>query len=436
MMPYRSMIAATFAVFCASASAQVQAPLPSAAIAKHAITPEQVHQLSQVIASRPASTTFNIDPSKVAAAAGSQAPAVNVTDSKVVSAGSGATTAPVSTSPATLQVIKTTPAEDKLLTAAIAGNGQFREALSSPTGSIIPLPGIVRLSAENGPTLQLKPFIFVNQPLQRDATGMFRGQLLIGVAELTDTGVTKALPTPLLFQIIGAARSDPARVLVDSTSPPFRPVDVWLNAAQGQIAKLLVVSMFDHAGTKVELPVASELDIDTGNGRIAGLGIESTHITVSLNNTADAPGRMVTLHVDPSGYLDKTKLTLDAQGTAEAELRSGSVGAAHIRATSPGLAPVTADVQYTFPFLIIAASVLGGLAGAAVSLLWTPPDGNSTRRFVGAAIYGLIVFAAYVVGINLLPFTAKVEVGVVFTFAISAIGAMIGPKIAEWRAGK
>lgn len=434
MKHYRSMIVATLAVCCASASAQVQRPISSAAVAKHAITAEQAHQLSNALANRPAVATLSIDPGKVAAAAGSQAPAVNVSDSKVVSAGSNATTPAVATSPARLQVIKTSPAEDKLLARAIAGNDQFRSALSSPTSSIIPLPGVVRLSEENGPALQVKPFIFVNQPLQRDATGMFRGQLLIGVAELADSGMSKQLPTPLLFQIVGAVKSDPARVMVSSTSPPFRPVDVWLNAAQGQIAKLLVVSMFDHAGTQVALPVASELDIDTGNGRIAGLGVESTHVTVSLNNVADAPGRMVTLHVDPSGYLDNTKLTLDGRGTAETELRSGSVGRAQIRATSPGLAPITANVEYTFPFLTIAASLLGGVLGAGVSLYTSPGDEKSPRRrFIGAVLYGILVFVAYVIGINLLPVTAKISVGALATFAIAALGAWIGPNLPKFR---
>src|SRR5207248_2906356 len=129
------------------------------------------------------------------------------------------------------------------------------------------------------------------------------------------------------------ARSDPEKILINSTSPPFQPVEVWLNAAQGAMAKLLVVSVIDHAGTQISLPVASELDIDTGNGSIAGWGMETTKITVSLNNVADAATRMVTLHVEPSGYLDKPRLQLDASGTAEAELRSGGLGTVQVRAT-------------------------------------------------------------------------------------------------------
>jgi hypothetical protein len=193
--------------------------------------------------------------------------------------------------------------------------------------------------------------------------------------------------------------------------------------------------MFDHAGTQIALPVASELDVDTGNGRIAGFGVESTHITVSLNNVADAPGRMVTLHVDPSGYLDQTNLTLDDKGVAETELRSGSIGTAQIRATSPGLAPISAIVTYTFPFLTIAASILGGLLGAGVSLFTTPGEGNSAmRRLLGASLYGILVFVAYVIGINLLPVTAKVSVGALATFAISALGAWVGPNVANFLA--
>jgi hypothetical protein len=432
MIVYRSIIAGTLSACCVSASAQVQSPVPGAAIAKRAITEEQTHKLSQTFATRPVASTLNVDPNKVTAAAGPQAPVVNVSGSKVVAAATSGVMTP--TSPATLQIVKTSPAEDKLLASAIAGKDQFRAALSSPASSLITLPDVVRLSQEGAPTLQVKPFIFVNQPLQRDnATGMYKGELLIGVAEIADTGVTKQLPTPLLFQIVGAARSDPARILVDSTSPPFRPVDVWLSAAQG--AKLLVVSMFDHAGTQIALPVASELDVDTGNGRIAGFGVESTHITVSLNNVADAPGRMVTLHVDPSGYLDQTKLTLDDKGVAETELRSGSIGTAQIRATSPGLAPISAIVTYTFPFLTIAASILGGLLGAGVSLFTTPGEGNSAmRRLLGASLYGILVFVAYVIGINLLPVTAKVSVGALATFAISALGAWVGPNVANFLA--
>lgn len=429
---HRSLIASLLALACASASAQVHTPVSGFAAAKQAISDAQAHQLSQIIAQRPAAATLNLDPSKVAAAAGPQAPPVKVNGTELVPAQSAPAqnVTPASKAPARVQVIKTSAAEEKLLTGAIASNDQIRSALSNPTSSLITLPNVVRVSSEGGPALQLKPFIFVNQPLQRDSNGLFKGELLLGVTEITDTGVTKTLPTPLLFQIVGAAKSEPARVLVDSTSPPFRTVDVWLSAVQGAIAKLLVVSMFDHAGTQVELPVATELDLDTGNGNIAGFGMESTKVMVSLNNAgAAASGRVVTLHVQPSGYLDNSRLVLDAQGTAMAELRSGSIGQAQIRATSPGLAPVTATVTYNFPFLIIVASILGGLLGSGANLFMKPDQSKSAaRRLIGGVLYGVLVFAAYAIGINLLPFSPAVSVGALSVFAISGLAAWFGPK--------
>lgn len=429
MKVYRPIIAACLLLLWAPSSAQVQAPVSGFAAVKHALSGAQAHQLSQAIAQRPAVATLNIDPSKVAAAAGPQAPPVKVSGSQIIATEPAATRPPSAKASTEVQVVKTSAAEDRLLTGAIASNDRLRAALASPASSLITLPGVVRMGEAGAPALQLKPFIFVNQPFQRDATGLFRGELLIGVAEISDTGESKELPTPLLFQIVGAARSDPARVLVDSTSPPFRTVDVWLNAAQGAMAKLLVVSVFNHAGTQVVVPVATELDIDTGSGNIAGLGLEATKVMVSLNNEGDASGRVVTLHVQPSGYLDNSRLVLDAKGTAEAELRSGSVGTAQIRATSPGLAPVTTSVTYTFPLLTIAASILGGLLGAGANLFMRPDNSKSaTRRLIGGAIYGVLVFAAYAIGINLLPFSPAVSVGAASVFAISGLAAWFGPK--------
>lgn len=426
---HRSVIAASLAVACVSASAQVRAPISGAALARQAISDTQAHELSQTIAQRPAAAVLNLDPKKVTAAAGRQAPPVKISGSKVIATAAAET--PSATSPAAaaeVQVIKTTPAEEKLLTGAIANNDQLRAALSNPTSSIIPLPGVVRMSEQGAPPLQLKPFIYANQPFQRDANGMFKGELLIGVSEITDTGVTKQLPTPLLFQIVGAARSDPARVLVDSTSPPFRTVDVWINAVQGAVAKLLVVSVIDHAGTQVAVPVATELDVDTANGNIAGFGIESTKVMVSLNNPAGTAGRVVTLHVQPTGYLTNSRLILDANGTAETELRSGSLGEAEIRATSPGLAPVVSTVNYTFPFLTIAAALLGGLVGGGARLLRGDTDKGAARQLSFGVLYGVLVFAAYAIGINLLPFTPAVTVGALSVFAIAALAAWFGPK--------
>jgi hypothetical protein len=55
-------------------------------------------------------------------------------------------------------------------------------------------------------------------------------------------------------------------------------------------------------------------------------------------------------------------------------------------------------------------------------------------RLLGPAAFGLLVSVAYGIGANLLPFQAQASVGALSTFALSALGAWLGPAIAKWRA--
>src|SRR5690242_15737703 len=77
MANFRSVTGVMLIGWCAIASAQqLQTPVKGLAVAKQVITGEQARELSRAIEQRPALTTLNIDPNKVAAAAGQQAPAV------------------------------------------------------------------------------------------------------------------------------------------------------------------------------------------------------------------------------------------------------------------------------------------------------------------------------------------------------------------------
>jgi len=148
----------------------------------------------------------------------------------------------------------------------------------------------------------------------------------------------------------------------------------------------------------------------------------------------EVAGRPVTLHVGPSGYLDKGIVRLEQDGSGEAELRSDGIGTAHIRATSAGLAPASADIVYRFPIRTLGASMAGGLLGALVSLLAAPQRRKRPWiRLVGSTLFGILVFALYVVGINILPFQPKVTVGAALVFAISALAAWLGPAVSSWR---
>ena len=76
----------------------------------------------------------------------------------------------------------------------------------------------------------------------------------------------------------------------------------------------------------------------------------------------------------------------------------------------------------------------GGLLGALVSLMTAPQRRSKPWvRLIGAALFGVLVFALYVVGINILPLQPRVTVGAAVVFAISALAAWLGPTISTWR---
>lgn len=418
-----------------SGSAQLHQPIQGSFAVRHAITDVQAKNLSEIIERRPSARAVVMDSRAIHDVAGSQAPPVEVNNSQVVPAGPApAPEATPPAAPARVELVKTTAADESLLQRAIAGHGALQPALSSEGSSLITLPGVVRMTEAAGEALQLKPFILVSQPLHRDSSGQFAGELLVGVSEIADTDEIRRLPTPLLFEIAGAARSEPERVLLDTTSPPFRRVKVWLNVAQGAGARLLILSLLDKQGTPIAVPVAGELDLDTASGSIEGWGLETTKVQVSMSNMGESANRRVTLHVEPSGYLDRSMIRLDEEGSGEAELRSDGIGTARIRATSAGLAPASAEVVYRLPVRTLGASMAGGLLGALVSLMTAPQRRRKPWvRLIGAALFGVLVFALYVVGINILPLQPKVTVGAAVVFAVSALAAWLGPTISTWR---
>lgn len=433
MIPRYSILAAALLAMCAAASAQVQKPVDSAVVLRNPITSTQARELARTFEQRAPAEALTVDPDRVRAAAGAQTAAVEVSGSNVIPADAAASP-PSEPAPAVatrVDFLRATPRDEVLLKRAIAGQDALKSALSLESSSLITLPGVVRMTAAEGSELNLKPFILVNRPLQRGESGMFEGELLVGVTEIVDSQLTRQLPTPLLFEIVGAVKSVPERVLIETTSPPFRRVRVIIDTVQDRAAKLLIVSVIDRKGTEISLPLAGELSVGTSSDGIEGLGLETAEVNVILGGS-NAAKRKVTLNVRPSGYLDRSILTLDADGAAQTELRSGWIGAAVITATNPDFRAATKEIHYRLPYRTLGASLFGALLGAIASyLIASSQVSRPTRRIAGAALIGVIVFALYAVGVNVLPVEPKVTVGAIFVFAVSALGAFIAPSLAK-----
>ena len=316
----------------------------------------------------------------------------------------------------TLQYVPTPRNLESEIRTSLISQSAIRAEIGT-TGSLVTLPGVLRQADEAGNVVQFKAFAIAGRPLVYDAASrVYRGTITLGVTNILP-GDPVSLAAPVVFQILDADSAEPAETRFESTSPPFKTVQITLSAVRPvQVLSALI----PDGGVSISLRLNPMLSIEPGQDAIDGLGLEATPINISLLGVEHPGGRVVTLSTD-AGHLEPTRVQLDEQGNASVTLRSGSVGTAHIRATV-GADRAETTVRLNFPWVTLLASLLGGLAGGFVR-----SRGLSKRRALAvAAVWGLIVFVCYAVGIKLLPFTPTVTVGVGVVFVVSALGALLG----------
>ena len=324
-----------------------------------------------------------------------------------------------------LQYVPTDAAIEHQLTSALAAQTGIQK-LVGKSGVILPFPGMIRQVEQTGEEIQLKAYALAGKRLRYDAAHrMFNGSIWLGVSEIVAGRSPRKLVAPVDFEVLDADFAQPSRVRVWQTGSPLS-IRLGLAAAvEGGGVK--VVSNLTAEPISLDLPLNPELMVEPGNSTIEGLGLGTTEINVSVVGLPNPKNRTVTLHTS-SGYLKDTNLRLDENGTASTRLRSDNLGPATINAMSPGLARATAPIDYRLPYISFSASIVGGLVGGIISI------GTSRRRKVVlpllvSVLVGLLVSALYAVGVNVLPVTPTVTVGALLVFAVSGLGAFLGPRV-------
>lgn len=296
-------------------------------------------------------------------------------------------------------------------------------------GEVLPLPGVIRQLDESGRVTQLKAYVLAGRSLAYDATrNLFAGSIYVGVSDIAPSP-PRSLGTPIRFAVLNAEASEPSAVQIERTSTPIE-IAIHLIAAPGGGATIRIASDLTPEGMPVNVPLRPVLSIEPGSTSIEGWGLAVTDLNISVVGLEQPAGRTVFLR-SSSGYLTPSRVQLDAQGNAMATIRSDRIGAAHIYATTPGLARTDTAVDFRFPYLTILASLLGGIVGGLVRLLGANQT-SSLLRALGAAVgCGVLVFALYAVGVNVLPVSPSVTVGAVLVFAVSGLGAYIGTRLLD-----
>jgi len=287
---------------------------------------------------------------------------------------------------------------------------------------------IVGLDAE-GAAFELQPLVEVDGGGMRPQSGGgFLGRIFAAVHDLKRPGESRPLSPPI--EILVTAEVDevqPRRISLDRTN---RFTEVTLRAASpSDLVHVRLVPSFDPEGTEIEVPVVrGHLQLTVSPSRIQGLGLETARVQVRATGLPSADGIAVALSSD-RGSLEASELTLGATGVATTTIRSVTTGVATVRAEAAGLAPADAKVLFVFPWLFLAAAVLGGVVGSLIRWARTEVAGRRSlwlELLVLGVLVGLVVASAYSIGINLIGFEPATHAGEAVVFVLSALGAFFG----------
>ncbi len=327
-----------------------------------------------------------------------------------------------------IQRVPTSRQLDQEIANALAARPAINQFISAG-GELQVMPDVLRQINESGEVVQLKAYALIARPLAYNpASGMFTGEIGLGVTDIVPGRPRRELSTPIHFEVIGAHEADPVLVRVAATTPPHPRVRVTMTAA----GAIRVASDLIPQGVGLDMPLAPALSMLSGSTSIEGWGLGKTDINISLTGLSEVQNRFVNLRAT-SGFLEKTRVPLDENGNATVSIRSDQLGTAVITATTPGYQRAETQIAFRFPYTTLMASLLGGLVGAGIRVF--ARAGLTGKRVVfallGGVLVGTLIFALYAVGVNVLPVTPTVTVGAVLVFAISGLGAFLGSRQLE-----
>ena len=260
----------------------------------------------------------------------------------------------------------------------------------------------------------------------------FRGRIFVGLRDNRDPSAAYSLPLPV--SLLVASEADevaPRQLTMDHTNLPFVEVAVGAQDPPDTVGFSLIAAGTSERAS-VRLPVIRpRIELSLARSRIQGLGLETAAVTVRAVGLPSPEGRVVAVTSDFAS-VDPTKVVLDAQGTALTTVRSVSLGEAVINASSPPLAGARERIAFSWPFALLLASILGGIAGAALATVQRsglPKRRTLVKVAVRGTLTGLIVVALYAIGVNVLPIKPLATAGEVLAFAVAAVGGFVGLKL-------
>jgi hypothetical protein len=200
----------------------------------------------------------------------------------------------------------------------------------------------------------------------------------------------------------------------------------------GPEVRLTVRSSVNPDGAQLTMKVVRpEIEVRVNPPRIQGLGLETADVVVTSKAPQVTRGLRIQLASD-GGRVDPLTVVLDESGIATARIRSAAVGSATVRAEGPVIAPgAQASVAFQTPWRFIGSALAGGLAGGVIrkGASWRTGSRKLALEMLVAVLTGVVVFALFALGVNLLGISLPAQGGEVLVFVVSALGAFVGARI-------
>lgn len=301
-----------------------------------------------------------------------------------------------------------------------------RVVVPVPQGHLLPWL-FVTADPHTRRALALRPFV-AGDPLQYTGTA-FRGAVTLGLVDTLQPDRADSLPTPIWFHISSdAGDARPQDLAIRHTSlPPYS--SVITAAFPGDSVRVLVQPALTLSPIATWLAVRRTLlQLEPATSRILGFGLATTELHVSLPVEAGSQKRDVIVTAR-RGVPKPSVLSLAGGESGISVIRSSAVGRDTVIATSGQLRSGALELVYAWPFVFLAAALLGGVIGslmdaAAVRRRGTPA---SRRAYVASGLAaGVFAAVAMVIGLNVTGTSLPQTSGEATVFVVAALGTVLG----------
>lgn len=285
-----------------------------------------------------------------------------------------------------------------------------------------------KTEGDTGDAWSVRPIVRVINALQYDeARRRFQAMVALGLVDEENPRRQRPLTNPVTLVIASNnLQSVEPRTVTLEQAGHFENIAVADNAPPNPATLKVLLAGDDALNSQVELPVRRPtLNVSLNPRQILGLGLENTQLTVSAVGLTNPQGMTVSLSTG-QGRFESPTLTLDGNGFATTTLRSSGLGATTIQASGAPFGEARSQIQMGFPWGFLLATLLGGFLGAVATRGGRASLLNSTVTGVAS---GFIAAVLYAVGVNVVGFQPVAQVGEAVSFAVAALGSILGPSI-------